>query len=159
MGELLDEHKHLANSRLFRGLDESGLSELLQISQMEMFDADDFIFREGKIGDQLYVVIEGKVRISLSVAGAGEEALAVIGPGNSFGEMSLAESEALPRSASAIAHTDCVVLAFCKHDLFVLLQSDHDIAFVVYGNLLAELSAHVRATNDKLVFMSSAGRF
>ncbi len=159
MEKTLDELKHLGSSRLFHGLGESDLSELLQISQLEMFDAGEFIFREGEIGDQLFVVVDGKVRISLDIAADSEETLAVIGPGNSFGEMTLIGEEALPRSASAIAHVDCVVLALHKNDILVLLEADHDIAYVVFRNLLTELSAHVRAANDKLIFMSSAGRF
>ena len=47
------------------------------------------LFQYGDPGDKLFILIEGKVRISREVAGMGEEALAVLGPGEVFGEMSL----------------------------------------------------------------------
>ena len=60
------------------------------------------IFREGEKGNEMYVVLEGRVMISKYIPGAGEEALAFLERGGYFGEMALIDNE--PRSADAKAH-------------------------------------------------------
>jgi len=154
----MDHAQHLATSRLFRGLGPDQLSALLRISEIDLFDRDEPIFREGEWGDCLYVVLQGQVRIQLDT-GAGEEALAVLEPGRSFGEMAAIDEAAEMRSASAIAHTDCSLLSVAKEELQTLLARDHSIAYVVLSNVVRDLSAQLRETNAKLLFLSSAGRF
>jgi len=63
------------------------------------FVADDVIFREGDKGGALYVIEKGQVEIH-----AGHRVLAILGPGEFFGEMSLIDPS--PRSATAVAVTD-----------------------------------------------------
>ena len=73
------------------------------------------IFQYGDPGDKLFIMLEGKVRISREVAGMGEEALAVLGPGEVFGEMSLLDES--PRSADARVHERCRLLVITKEAL------------------------------------------
>ena len=60
---------------------------LTSLSKARKFSPGELIFREGEPGDRLYVVLEGQVRISKFIPGAGEEALAFLDRGNYFGEM------------------------------------------------------------------------
>jgi len=78
----------------------------------ESFRLGDIVFREGEVGDKLYIILDGKVRISRDVPGMGEEALAVLGPGAVFGEMALLDEA--PRSADARVHERCRLLALPK---------------------------------------------
>ncbi len=64
---------------------------------------DDVIFRAGDKGDNMYVIVEGEVRISAN----GKE-LEVLGAGGVFGELALIDNG--PRSADAVAVTDCRVV-------------------------------------------------
>ncbi len=64
------------------------------------YSAGDAIFRAGDPGDNMYVVVEGEVRIS-----ANGRALEILGAGGVFGEMALIDS--MPRSADAVAVTNC----------------------------------------------------
>lgn len=82
-----------------------GLSRVAAIAAEKQEARGAFIFREGEIGDKLFLILEGKVRILRTVPGMGDEALAVLGPGEAFGEMSLIDY--FPRSADAIAHENC----------------------------------------------------
>jgi CRP-like cAMP-binding protein len=61
------------------------------------------IFRAGDAGDNMYVVVEGEVRIVAN----GKE-LELLGPGGVFGEIALIDNG--PRSADAVAATDCRVV-------------------------------------------------
>jgi CRP-like cAMP-binding protein len=115
------------------------------------------LFREGDIGDKLYVILEGKVRISRQVAGMGEEALAVLGPGSAFGEMALIDD--VPRSADAIVHERCRLLVISKEAMQDLLFIHKDLAYEILWNIVRILSSRLRETNDKMTFMSVSGKF
>src|SRR6266481_1568428 len=71
------------------------------------------LFMEGDDGDALYVVLDGKMKLTRAAAGGRENLLSVIGPGEMFGELSLFDPR--PRTSSASAVTDAV-LAALKHE-------------------------------------------
>ncbi len=86
----------------FEGLTRPALALIAQVTTEESHATGTKLFQYGDPGDKLFVILEGKVRISREVAGMGEEALAVLGPGEVFGEMSLLDES--PRSADARVH-------------------------------------------------------
>ena len=90
----------LAKIHLFDGIAERGLARIAAIAQEESYKMGQVIFKEGETGGSLYLILEGKVRISREVSGMGEEALAVLKEGDAFGEMALID--AVPRSADAL---------------------------------------------------------
>jgi CRP/FNR family cyclic AMP-dependent transcriptional regulator len=149
----------LADSLLFRGLDLEQLAALYRISEMEAVLEGDQIFAEGDPARLLYVLIEGAVRISITTPSGGEEALAILQPGDSFGEMGLIDAEPRPRSAHAIAHRPSTVLTIDHRQLHALLERDHAIGFVVMQNLLRYLADKMRQTNQKILFLTSVGMF
>src|SRR6476620_6806865 len=73
---------------------------------VELQDGD-FVFREGDLGTEMYIIHEGKVEI-LNQVGGKETVLAVLEKGDFFGEMSVLED--MPRAASARAITDAGLL-------------------------------------------------
>jgi len=102
-------------------------------------------------------VLDGKIRISRNVGGMGEEALAILGPGEVFGEMALLDES--PRSADAIVHENCRLLAIPKDAFDDLLFTRKDLAYEVLWGFVRLLSSRLRETNDKLTFLSVSGRF
>ena len=115
------------------------------------------IFQHGDPGDKLYIILEGKVRISRDVPGMGEEALAVLGPGAVFGEMALLDEA--PRSADARVHERCRLLALPKDAFEDLLFLHKDLAYEVLWSVVRMLTQRLRETNDKLTFLSVTGKF
>src|SRR5262249_52845009 len=77
------------------------------------YSPEALIFAERDPGDALYAVARGKVRISRHLAG-GEEALAILGPGEIFGEMAVLDPEATGRSADARAHEEATLLVLTR---------------------------------------------
>jgi len=65
----------------------------------------------------------------------------------------------MPPSANAIAHGDCCLLTIAQSDLHGLFERDHTIGFIVLQNVLRYLSEQMRQTNQKILFLSSAGMF
>lgn len=121
---------------VFARLTQSELVRLLESAEKCTFAAGDTILREGGTGDYLYVLIEGRVSVRKSAA-AGPAELCQLGPGASFGEMSLVDHEA--RSASVIALEACVLLrigeASCWRDPAIAAKIFRNIARVVTGRL------------------------
>ncbi len=110
---------------LFReqGLSGGELETLADLSSVKRFPGGTYLFREGDEGQEMYVVLEGKVMISKFIPGGGEEALAILDRGDFFGEMSLIDGE--PRSADAKAFEGpATVVTFDEQTLSEIMAMD-----------------------------------
>jgi CRP-like cAMP-binding protein len=154
MTERKDE---LRSVELFAGLKDRALERVASIAHEEAHAKNTSIFQHGDVGDKVYLILEGKVRIGRQVPGVGEEALAVLGPGQVFGEMALLDEAT--RSADAIAHDRCKLLAIAKEDLDDLLFQDKELAYEVLWSTVHMLVGRLRSTNDKLTLLGVSGRF
>src|SRR5436853_2260928 len=105
--------------------------------------AGDYIFREGDLGTEMYIINEGKVEI-LNQVGDEEQILAVLEKGDFFGEMSVLED--LPRAATARAATDVRLLQINGSTFDQLLQANPEIAV----RMMRKLSRRLRETDDLL---------
>jgi CRP/FNR family transcriptional regulator, cyclic AMP receptor protein len=115
------------------------------------------IFKHGVIGEKLYVIVEGRVRITREVQGMGEEALAILGPGDVFGEMALLDDA--PRSATARVHERCRLLAIHRDSFEDLLFVHKDLAYEVLWNVVRMVTRRLRETNDRFAMLSFASKF
>lgn len=147
----------LAKVHMFEGLQPAYLKRIGAIGARETHQAGTTIFAEGAVGDKMYLIVSGAVRISREVPGMGEEALAVLRPGNYFGEMALIDDS--PRSADAKAHETTEVFVIRKEDLEDLLFVDRDLAYDLLWNFVRTLSGRLRETNDKMTFLAVTNRF
>jgi CRP/FNR family cyclic AMP-dependent transcriptional regulator len=103
------------------------------------FKAGDTIFKAGDPGHEFYVVKSGSVAVRL-----GNRTLHVFGEGEVFGEMALIDSE--PRSASAIAETDCEIVSVGeKQFLFMTSEAPY---FAL--SLMRVLVQRLRVANSAL---------
>ena len=156
-GPATEREGQLARVAFFDGLTAQALAMIAQVTREETHAAGTRLFQYGEPGDKLYIILEGKVRISREVGGMGEEALAVLGPGEVFGEMALLDES--PRSADAKAHDGCRLLVITKDAFDDLLFLHKDLAYEVLWSCVRMLSTRLRETNDKLTFLSTSGRF
>jgi CRP/FNR family transcriptional regulator, cyclic AMP receptor protein len=141
---------------LFESLSVEQLGKVSEIAARREFARGQVVFREGSTGDEMYVVLDGTVRISKEIPGAGEEALTLLGPGTYFGEMAAIDDA--PRSADAVAHTACALLAIRREDLDRVMFLDKDLAYAVLWAFVRTLSSRLRETSEKLrSFFAFAG--
>ena len=147
----------LARVPFFEGLTRESLSLIAKVTTEEAHALGTRIFQYGDPGDKLFIILEGKVRISREISGMGEEALAVLGPGEIFGEMSLLDES--PRSADARAHERCRLLVMTKESFDDLLFLHKDLAYEVLWACVRMLSTRLREMNDKLAFLSTSNKF
>jgi CRP-like cAMP-binding protein len=152
-----DRLEPLRKITLFQGLTDEALALIAQVTTEESHATGTKIFQHGDTGDKLYFILEGKVRISRDVPGMGEEALAVLGPGQVFGEMSLIDDS--PRSADARVHDRCRLIAIPKDGFDDLLFLHKDLAYEVLWNIVRMITSRLRETNEKLTFLSISGKF
>ena len=145
----------LRQSPLFSGVDDDSAAVLDDSMASSSLKRGDVLFNEGDSGSQLYVVIDGKIKLGRSSADGRENLLAILGPGQMFGELSFFDPG--PRSATATAVTD-VDLKSLGHDaLSPVLASHPDVALA----LLHQLAGRLRRTNEvvgDLVFSDVPGR-
>ncbi len=133
---------------LFQYLDDNELEHILNIASAKIYKEEAVVFNEGEKGDAFYVVLKGSVRISTVVPGVGEEALAVLKKGNYFGEMALIDNA--PRSASAVANEDTVLLKITDANFRNLLVKDRKLAYKLLWGLVKTFSKRLRETDNKL---------
>jgi CRP/FNR family cyclic AMP-dependent transcriptional regulator len=139
--------RDLFSEQTLSGLEINLLSTL---SKERKLRKGEVLFHEGDPGDAMYIVMQGRVRISKHIPGAGEEALAILERGDYFGEMALIDR--LPRSAEAKAHDgEAVVLSIPKIVVEQLLDM-HKVSSVRLLRILCSLVAQrLREIDDKLV--------
>jgi CRP/FNR family transcriptional regulator, cyclic AMP receptor protein len=147
----------LSKIGLFAALQPTYLRRIATLGLEEDYAEGALIFREGAVGDKVYLIISGAVRISRTVPGMGEEALAVLRTGTHFGEMALIDD--FPRSADARAHEACRLFVIRKEDLEDLLFVDRDLAYDLLWSFVRTLSGRLRETNDKMTFMAVTSKF
>jgi CRP/FNR family cyclic AMP-dependent transcriptional regulator len=147
----------LARVNLFAGLLPVHLKRIQSLGHVEDHPTGTLLFAEGSVGDKVYLILDGKVRISRSVPGIGEEALAVLSPGDYFGEMALIDD--FPRSADARVHATCRLFVIAKAELEQLLFVDRALAYELLWNFVRTLSNRLRETNDKMTFLAASSRF
>lgn len=143
---------------LFEGLSQAQLKKLAKVCEAERVPRGKYVFREGEPGASMYVIVQGKVRISRQLPGMGEEALAILEPGAAFGEMAVVE-EGL-RSADAIAHEgEAVLMRIGRDPLDQLLFTDKELAYSVLWALVRTLSRRLRDTNEKMKALFAMSKF
>ncbi|MBA7527014.1 hypothetical protein ES705_19187 [subsurface metagenome] len=144
----MKEKEVLSQVYLFRELTPSEMDILISISKEIRAQKDEVIFKEGETGDAFFLIVSGSIRISTIVPGVGEEALTILREGEYFGEMALIDDA--PRSASAIANDDTILLLIEKDNFRKLLAQETDIAYKLLWVFTKTLSARLRKTDEQL---------
>ena len=153
----MDENRivFLKKCSLLRGLPDEALAALAARTVVTNYAVNQQIFAQGDEGDEMLVVIEGRVKINATSPDGKEIIVNTINAGDIFGELSLIDSE--PRSASAVANRASLILRLRRRDLIPVLEKHPDLAL----SIMRELSRKLRNTTaqyEELVFLSVAGR-
>lgn len=123
---------------------------LTTLSKERKYGPNQVIFREGEMGNEMYVLLEGRVMISKYIPGAGEEALAFLERGGYFGEMALIDNE--PRSADAKAHENGAVVLVISREVLEGILDIHKVSSIRLLTILCNLVAsRLRELDDKII--------
>ena len=145
MTDLFDRLILLKKSPIFSMVMTDDLRVVAQAMEKQQYFADDCIFEIGDQGDHLYIIVTGKVGISLESKSSDKSYVAILSAGDCFGEMNLLDD--LPRSATADVIEDTTLLSLEKTRLRGLIQSYPDMSI----GMLRSLSLRLRDVNQKLM--------
>jgi len=131
----------LSDVPLFKSVSKKLLRKLLIDLIEKKYTAGDIIFHEGESGKAVYVVLEGSVKI-IKKTNSENKALAVLGPGSHFGELSLIGQ--CSRFATAIAEKDSLLLIMYKSYFEDLIRGNSAISSRILLNLAEILSNYIQ---------------
>ncbi|HEX2899809.1 MAG TPA: cyclic nucleotide-binding domain-containing protein, partial [Bacteroidia bacterium] len=127
----------LKASTIFAETPENTLAEVAAIAIVEQVSQGEILFRKGDTGDCMYIIAEGEITI-----GDGPTVFATLGKSDFFGELALVETE--PRSADAVAATDCLLLRIDQDDFYELIEDRTEVA----RGILVILAQRLRRQNE-----------
>lgn len=169
----MDKTGYLKNVPLFSEIPGPDLKRIGRIGTLRRFKQGEEIFAEDTVGDRLYIVLSGRVKI-FSSFGKRNKTLAYLERGEFFGEMSLLDREL--RSASSVALEDCELLVISKQDFRALIgryprislqimktlslrlrQADREIESLAFGHVLGRVAAALLELSGKYGEQTPAG--
>ena len=123
------------------------LALLSKIGILKKFEPQDFICIENDLGDNMYILLKGKVGVYLNSFMDDSFKVSELDPGCFFGEMSLLEN--MPRSATVIASDEGATVIEIHKDHFHQLLGHSDIAYRITKSLLDRIKRMLDEFSDK----------
>ncbi|HNS79377.1 MAG TPA: Crp/Fnr family transcriptional regulator [Syntrophorhabdus sp.] len=147
--------ENIRSVSLFSTLSDQELEMVAKIAFVKTFNKGYMVFEEGEKRDTLYIVLKGRVKISLYDEDGREYILDIISKDGFFGELSLFEE--LSGFANVMTLEHCELLVIRRKDFMGILRDNNDFAL----SMIKELSKRLRAANEKLkrfAFLGVEGR-
>jgi CRP/FNR family cyclic AMP-dependent transcriptional regulator len=151
----MDAAKALAGTTLFGVLEPDALAEIAQRTVARKYRKGSILFVQGEEGERCFAIVSGTVKLSAYHADGREAVLAVLGPGDVFGELALFDEA--PRSADATALEDAELLSLDRSALNEAVATHPEIATA----LLRVLGRRLRQANEAfqdIAFFDVPGR-
>jgi CRP-like cAMP-binding protein len=150
-----NEEEAVRKAPLFTALDDASATSLRASMSGVKLSRGQTLFKEGDAGDQLFVVVDGKLKLGTTSNDGRENLLSILGPGDMFGELSLFDPG--PRTATATAVVDSKLLALANDQVIGWVKEHPQVSL----QLLGRLAQRLRKANDvlsDLVFADVPGR-
>jgi CRP/FNR family transcriptional regulator, cyclic AMP receptor protein len=138
------EPDFLKQIRMFEHLDQDDRIALSKVIDELKVSSGETLFHAGDPGDSLFIVREGQVELYIKDTVGQKIILTTAEPGDMFGELAMLDTG--PRTATALALTDCDVLVLDRGDLVLLFQRKPEAAL----HMLAALSGLTRKADELL---------
>jgi len=142
------KRKFLQRISLFQGISRREFGHLFQALVIRSYAPGEILFHEGDVGRALFILESGRVEISRETAGGAIAQLAILNPGDYFGEMSLLDER--PRSATAAAMDPVRVHLLYKTELEKLVRHVPHIGAAIMTHLGMLLAARLRSITDSV---------
>lgn len=141
--------KLLQDTPFFGGINESAVQFMLEKSNKILRNKDEYFFKENEIGDSMFLLISGSVKVIKFWHGKGYP-INTLFSGDCFGEMAIVEHNT--RSASIIALERCVALEIQNQTFIDLYQQDLKQFALLQMNMSREISRRLRSANERLFY-------
>jgi HEAT repeat protein len=134
---MMDRILFLRQVSIFKNLAPEDLHQIAEIATERVFAADEVIYREGDIGDEMSIIVDGQVRVTTQVNGE-TQYIRSYGVGEHVGELALLRQQ--PRSADVTAEQGDVRVLVIRGDAFKAILHDRpEVAMAMLGSLAERL--------------------
>ena len=140
----MDERELLRSVPLFTELSDLDVTSLSRLASRRRCPKDTVVFFENEEGDSVFMILEGRIKVTILGDDGREIILSMLGPGDFFGEMALLDNE--PRSATAIAVEDTELLSLHRTDFQSVMGNNPAIS----AALIKVLSTRLRRANHQI---------
>lgn len=138
----------LRNIGLFGALPDTALEHLAAHLQVIDFEPGSYVFREGDHGNCMYVVMQGDMEVMKKAKSGTDIRVAVLGPGDWFGEMAVIDVQS--RSATVLAASPSRLMKISAPDLDRLYRFDVKSYALIVLNIAREMSRRLRVADGIL---------
>ena len=146
--EINDIIDNLKDISIFSELKEEEIKIISEFCMARTYPKNSMIILEEEFGDTVFAICEGTVKITRVNDEGKEVILALLGPGEIFGEMAIIDGES--RSANALAQENCILLAFPQNEFINILKKYFKVSFA----LMAELAKRLRKSDQQIEALS-----
>ncbi len=150
-----EDARFLGGSPLLRELSDEDAATFRPHTHVVLLPRGERLFAEGDLGDCLYLVISGKVKLTRTAPDGRESLVSVHGPGDMFGE--LAMFDPTYRTSTAVAVTDARLAEIDHDDLRQVLTTRPAVSLLLL-KALAQRLRRITETNTNLIFTDVPGR-
>jgi CRP/FNR family cyclic AMP-dependent transcriptional regulator len=133
---------------LFSELSEKDLDKIVQVASKQKYHKDNLILLEEEVGSTMFIILNGRVKISRISDDGREVILSILSDGDFFGEMSLLDGHT--RSANVTAIEESELLVIRREEFLQMLRDFPQIAI----NLLKELAQRIRKSDEHIKSLS-----
>jgi CRP/FNR family transcriptional regulator, cyclic AMP receptor protein len=155
MASVPDKRRLLASVPLFGSLEERALDALLAVTTTKRLAPREELFHKGDPGEQLYVVMSGRLKAKAEGVDGKEVIFSLMGPREVIGEIALLDSN--PRSATVEAIEASELLALHRRDFLVVLERHPKVAIRLAG-ILAERLRKLSDLTEDTAFLTLPSR-
>ena len=138
----------LKSVNIFSDLSESELNSIQEICKTRKYPKNSMIILEEEMGDVVFIVMSGTVKITRVNDEGKEVILAMLGSGEVFGEMAILDGES--RSANALSQENCEVVTINREDFLSLLKTNNKVSL----NLMTEFAIRLRKSDQQIEALS-----
>ena len=138
----------LNSINIFSELSDEECKSLQKFFKPRKYLKNSMIILEEEYGDLVFVVQSGTIKITRVNDEGKEVILALLGPGEIFGELAILDGEA--RSANALAQENCELMAINKEDFLDILKNNFSVCF----NVMCELAKRLRKSDQQIEALS-----
>jgi len=138
----------LKSVNIFSDLSENELNSIQEICKTRKYPKNSMIILEEEMGDVVFIVMSGTVKITRVNDEGKEVILAMLGSGEVFGEMAILDGES--RSANALSQENCEVVTINREDFLNLLKTNNKVSL----NLMTEFAIRLRKSDQQIEALS-----
>jgi hypothetical protein len=144
----LSYQKSIPITEIFKGLSEKQIKSVRELGNLEYYEPDDLICREGDEALKLYIVEEGQVAVEPELGTANLAPLTTVSKNAVFGWSAIVPPNILTANVRALTNT--TVLAIKREALLELIQADSPLGLIIMQNIASIVASWFRRFEQEM---------